>query len=58
MTLTYEQANWHAKTGFPYTSLRLPDVMGPYAIPTHSLTLTCGSSVQFSSSPQLRVSAC
>lgn len=24
-----ELANWHAKTGFPYTALRLPDVMGP-----------------------------
>ena len=25
-----ELASWHAKTGFPYTALRLPDVMGPY----------------------------
>ena len=24
-----ELASWHVKTGFPYTALRLPDVMGP-----------------------------
>ena len=53
--MTYEQANWHAKTGFPYTSLRLPDVMGPYAVPTHSLThshMRQLSSTQFISSAQ------
>ena len=26
----HELQEWYTKSGFPYTALRLPDVMGPY----------------------------